>query len=330
MSDLNRNENELDMDIDIKALFEKDFDAEGICVSEDLIARTMAAIRKENVPETSEAESTVENAEITDITKRKRTIRLVSGIAAALFIGVVGFAIFRMGGGLKSERANDNSLKSAMANNIQADSVEEANSYTPEMYKDSDYSDVTESVKQESKYDAAGSDNSNTRGNYYDSTPNPDEKIAAESAYSDDSDMKTSENGASYGIINNITETIEEENTDGITSDILGGITFEFKQNTFSVDHNDILSDIKAINSIKAYSDLTSDETNKEQIKEEIIKAFTENGENLSDDEAYNMALILCDITGVNFCDENGTPVWHTGKEYWKLYSEAVNSEKKE
>ncbi len=128
-------ENE-DLDIDFKNLFNDEFDSLDISVSEDLIAKTMAAIKleqekngEENADDTAvktkdknadaytkkadamnadrATEKSDDNGKIVNISERsnkKYIIKMVSGIAAALVIGVVGLFVFKAG---RAERKAD-------------------------------------------------------------------------------------------------------------------------------------------------------------------------------------------------------------------------------
>ncbi|MCR5727949.1 MAG: hypothetical protein K6G24_10830 [Lachnospiraceae bacterium] len=104
-------ENE-DLDIDFKNLFNDEFDSLDISVSDSLIAKTMAAIKLEQektevkkVDNAAEKEN--DNGKIVNISERsnkKYIIKMVSGIAAALIIGVVGLFVFKAG---RAERKAD-------------------------------------------------------------------------------------------------------------------------------------------------------------------------------------------------------------------------------
>lgn len=78
----------------LNGVLSKEFDEEGISVSEDLIAKTMGRISQlEKEPEQTTSEQTV-----TPIPKKKNPMRfakLAAGIAAACFIGVLGIAIIK-------------------------------------------------------------------------------------------------------------------------------------------------------------------------------------------------------------------------------------------
>ena len=105
-------------DLEIKKSFDEEFDAQDIFVSEDLIAKTMAAIKSidkdttenDNTPASTEAAdkivnigSTVSNnvTNISNPSAKKKSYKWVSGIAAAVVIGVIGLVIFKLGGGIK-------------------------------------------------------------------------------------------------------------------------------------------------------------------------------------------------------------------------------------
>ena len=105
-------------DLEIKKSFDEEFDAQDIFVSEDLIAKTMAAIKSidkdttenDNTPESTKAAdkivnigSTISNnvTNISNPSTKKKSYKWVSGIAAAVVIGVIGLVIFKLGGGIK-------------------------------------------------------------------------------------------------------------------------------------------------------------------------------------------------------------------------------------
>ena len=157
-------------DLEIKKDFEEEFDAQDIFVSEDLISRTMAAIKsldednidsskdniiditKNTIESTSTATETEKITDITAPTARKKSFKWVSGIAAALVIGVVGLLIYKVGmGGIKSK-------SDFTAANYAASTSD--NSYSGNKYKD-EPKEATQSVKEETSA-AAASD----RGQY--------------------------------------------------------------------------------------------------------------------------------------------------------------------
>lgn len=102
-------------DLEIKKSFDEEFDAQDIFVSEELISKTMAAIKNiengtaEDSDNNTNAQDTVKTVSIasdnvTNITNpsvKKKSYKWVSGIAAALVIGVIGLLIFKLGGGIK-------------------------------------------------------------------------------------------------------------------------------------------------------------------------------------------------------------------------------------
>ena len=162
-------------DLEIKKSFEEEFDAQDIFVSEDLIARTMAAIKsqesndtdsqreddidsskdnvisvtKNTIDSTNTATETEKVVDITAHTTKKRYLKWISGIAAALVIGVVGLFIFKNGiGGIKE------TSDYAAANYATASD----NSYSGNKYKDEPKA-VTESVKEEASASAASERN---------------------------------------------------------------------------------------------------------------------------------------------------------------------------
>ena len=124
--------------LEVKNEFEEEFSMNDITVSEDLIARTMTALGLKNAREAEKdsinsgddtkkndiipkkSEKSVENARVTDISRSKgsrKAVKWVSGIAAALLIGVVGLVLFKLGSGTlkssdKAESATANSSSS--------------------------------------------------------------------------------------------------------------------------------------------------------------------------------------------------------------------------
>lgn len=101
------------------------FEDEELCVTEDLIARTLKAIKTEcegesnELPELSKIvkiqDAGKENNVVTDArVRRNRFIRIAAGIAAAMFVGVIGISLF--GGRMKKDSgtSSENSMKSAM------------------------------------------------------------------------------------------------------------------------------------------------------------------------------------------------------------------------
>jgi len=136
------NDKELDeFGFEVRKSFDEEFNSKEISVSEDLIARTMAAIKlqgdqnkKEKTSDeiVNRATRTMEKeAEITNINSasRKRSLKWVTGIAAALIIGVVGLVVFKLGGaGLKNESASAPKYANTANESAAADSAPSSSS----------------------------------------------------------------------------------------------------------------------------------------------------------------------------------------------------------
>lgn len=84
---------------------------DGLCVSEDLIARTLKAIaddaernedEQENEPEQDKKPADIESIDEARKLKTRRFIRIAGGIAAALAVGVIGISVFNSGTRMQS------------------------------------------------------------------------------------------------------------------------------------------------------------------------------------------------------------------------------------
>ena len=82
---------------EIRDDFENEFNLQDLTVSEDLIARTMAAIRSTEKEETEEKTAEVKETTSENKIRNIRIVKWVSGIAAAVVIGVVGIVLFKSG-----------------------------------------------------------------------------------------------------------------------------------------------------------------------------------------------------------------------------------------
>lgn len=139
----------------MKDMLNEEFDAADLFVSEDLIARTMAAI-KSSEEKADDRVINIENAASKATAQKKRSfkwVKLASGIAAALLVGVVGIAIIKNGGIAVSNKAEDTTALAPMVNyssneaSPKMDSSEEDITYAPatDICFD-DYADYTESA----------------------------------------------------------------------------------------------------------------------------------------------------------------------------------------
>lgn len=173
-------------DLEIKKSFDEEFDAQDIFVSEDLIAKTMAAIKSidkdttenDNKPESTEAADKIVNigstlsnnvTNISNPSAKKKSYKWVSGIAAAVVIGVIGLVIFKLGGGIKKSSdyaAYEGSTANSTSDNayydkVMTESVAEARPQTEASGGQSDMSyavpdevtcEVTEAAASDKQY----------------------------------------------------------------------------------------------------------------------------------------------------------------------------------
>ena len=221
--------NEESLDFEIRKSFEDEFDAEDLFVSEDLIARTMAAIQKADTASIS-SDSQENNkdtdidkvTDITDKTNRKSIIKVVYGIAAALIIGVIGIAIFKMAGGIK--KSEDKADFVASSNAVSSERYESATESSVPRYKDEEKSSSS-SVKQETNasagsYDSLKVTDSVADSKYYNSSSlKGDIKTSEDSMEIDMKNPREDYEGLDFTASEQADESYNEATTDTANSD---------------------------------------------------------------------------------------------------------------
>jgi len=356
-------------DDEIKDMFDEEFDLAGITVSEELIAKTMTAIRglseekpveffadtdiagkeaaditraakttvasettESSVKATEQSETSNTSDKIVSISKGKRAMKLVSGLAAALFIGVVVFVFLKMGvGGItKSEDRASESPRNYAANNIQTDCASEAAEYhnkaeantadSPQSYANSPVipsEHATESLNTHESIDAV-SDNSN------------DPIVSAGDGGSDYTDevknIVDNEDDGKYnkylGILNanakNISDITEVKEYIELKS-------YKVAQSV-NIYLTPMAKNIPVIRSSDIYEEVLEEV---DPITEEALYALLRDSE---DDPAreYVYALMLQDVSGIVFDEDETGKTWTTGKEYLEFYEAALENSKDE
>ena len=285
-------------DIDFKKLFEEEFDNEEIQVSEDLIARTMAAIKAEENKENKPLGEQKQEKVIPINKNRKRNIlKAVYGIAAALVIGVVVIAVLNQGSfSKKSEDAADRTQANSISGNYSAGRTADA---------DMAYDESPSAVMSESAVPEAASEK---------------EDITSDSFDMDD--------GASFDYENKNEYTPESPASDdqmfdvkNYTSGIIDGIKYSVQdeENLKIAERGVLDNDMQKIRLNSAYKEAIE---NSSEITDELYRMLKESTEDGI--REYIEAVLLQDITGNVFNDEEGNPLWYSGKEYLKLYEESI------
>ena len=332
-------------DDEIRDMFDEEFDLAGITVSEELIAKTMTAIRglSENEPVEFSADNDIagkEAAEITktsdkivSISKRQKVMKLVSGLAAALFIGVVVFVFLKMGvGGISksedraSEPSEGWSTTASQANSVATDS--------------------------ESSYKGASATTDSAEYFSYENHGSPadlatEENTAPQVTLSgtDNSDEPTLSAGDGISAPEfDGTEKVDNENKDKAnrylkilngnakaTSDIKEVKDYiEIESLKVADSMNMLLAPITSNDPVIRASDIYEEVLEEvDPVTEEALYALLRDSE---DDPAreYIYALMLQDVSGIVFEDENSEKTWTTGKEYLELYEAALKDSKDE
>ena len=358
MSDLKNIEN--DNDMDIKALFEKDFEADDITVSEDLISRTMASIRalEKDTSATPEASSLTEETEtpsnVTSIKSRRKFLRIAYGIAAALVIGIVGFSIYRFGGTIeKSASKDDNaymgvadSRSQSEASGERKESIAKDETYIKEMAeetKDAPNNEPNPIAEDRFKNDTNGavSDDADNLGTI------PSNYVASEiDASSYTFDLEHGKQNLRPENIISVTEKNDESGsgtepvedatppeTPAVTvnpDEVLSYILSDYDE-LFATDDTDGAAtiDIKLLKECTSYNLLihglkSSEEDQEVQLTNVISLLEQSNGDERGE---YVLAAVIQDISGVYFNDANGNPTWTTGKEYLLLYKDYISNQ---
>ena len=356
---------------DIKEMFTEEFDAADICVSEELIAKTMTAIRNlsgdssdKNIESTENTESTdsiksIENTESTESTentssdkvqsvmelkssvetsgavtsksrsaRRSSAIKWISGIAAALFIGVVGFAIYRLGVGefRKDEStAANNRSEAADIDMYKAEAM--PNSVEPELTLDEPTSSAMSSSASSAQagYDAEGA------GTPADSIKDDDksERYADETAI---------DPNPTYSYPSYESDGLDNSEKNYKITESLAGINGKLNLGYTNIEELIKATAVEIQGSLDDEARGSRDKKDEEIRANEGYKAIIDGGSGLEDiicgllsestgneDVEYIYALMLQDLTGESFTGADSERTWNTGKEYLELY-EALSS----
>ena len=320
-------------DDEIKEMFDKEFDLADIKVSEDLIAKTMTAIRGLSDPGNTETDKTESYNTVSDnteadtasdkvvsIANRKKTLKMVSGIAAALFVGFVMFAFIKMGvGGIsKSEdrasEASERSYVSAQPNSVSEAYDYDGNSSTASAASPGRVADESEKCVESVDEPKLGMESSFESATGSENTALP--QISAGSVTQDNEDGI----GNTVKPDNDGKQKAEFNLTD--LNDIKNYISTESEKITDSM--NMMISPMKRNDKVIRDSDLYGAVTDEmTPVTEEALYALLKDSK---DDPAkeYIYAVMLQDVSGINFTDENSENTWDTGKDYLKLYESAI------
>jgi len=324
-------------DKEIKDMFDEEFDLAGITVSEELIAKTMTAIRG-----LSEAETVITKAalasepeqtdKIVSISKGKRAMKLVSGLAAALFIGVVVFVFLKMGvGGItKSEDRASESPVEQTANSVQTDSASEAAEY--HFKAEANTADSPQSYANSPVIPAERATES----------LNTPESIGAVTDNSDEIIVSAGDGGSGY---TDDMKNIVDNEDDGKHNKYLGILNANAKNisditevkeyielNTYKVAQSvniyltPMAKNIPVIRSSDIYEEVLEEV---DPITEEALYALLRDSE---DDPAreYVYALMLQDVSGIAFDEDETGKTWTTGKEYLEFYEARIGEKEAE
>lgn len=337
---------------DLKDMFDQEFDLAGITVSEELIAKTMTAIRGLSEAETVElsadhslsekethvitkaalASESEQTGKIVSISKGKRAMKLVSGLAAALFIGVVVFAFLKMGvGGItKSEDRASESPVEQTANSVQTDSASEDAEYHYEA--EANTADSPQSYASSPVIPSERATESlNTPESIGAVTDNSDELIVSagdgSGGYTDDmKNIVDNEDDGKHkkylGILNanakNISDITEVKEYIELKS-------YKVAQSV-NIYLTPMAKNIPVIRSSDIYEEVLEEV---DPITEEALYALLRDSE---DDPAreYVYALMLQDVSGIVFDEDETGETWTTGKEYLELYEAVLEDGKDE
>lgn len=339
-------------DDEIKDMFDEEFDLAGITVSEELIAKTMTAIRGLSEVETvepsadhslSEKETTVitkaalasepeQTGKIVSISKGKRAMKLVSGLAAALFIGVVVFVFLKMGvGGIT--KSNDSSAEAPREQTV--------NTPPPDI--------ALESANNHYKAEANTADSPQSYANipvipseHATESLNTHESIDAVSDNSNDPIVSAGDGGSDY---TDEVKNIVDNEDDGKYKKYLGILNANAKNISDITEVKEYieLKSYKVAQSVNIYltpmaknipvirsSDIYEEVLEEvDPITEEALYALLRDSE---DDPAreYVYALMLQDVSGIAFDEDETGKTWTTGKEYLEFYEAALENSKDE
>ena len=339
-------------DKEIKDMFDEEFDLAGITVSEELIAKTMTAIRglseAENVELSADhslleketpmitkaalASEPEQTDKIVSISKGKRAMKLVSGLAAALFIGVVVFAFLKMGvGGIT--KSNDSSAEAPREQTV--------NTPPPDI--------ALESANNHYKAEANTADSPQSYANspvipaeQASEALNTPESIGAVTDNSDELIVSAGDGGSGYtDEVKNIVENEDDrkhkkylgilnanaKNISDITEvkEYIELKTYKVAQSV-NIYLTPMAKNIPVIRSSDIYEEVLEEV---DPITEEALYALLRDSE---DDPAreYVYALMLQDVSGIAFDEDETGETWTTGKEYLEFYEARIGEKEAE
>ena len=281
-------------DIDFKKLFEEEFEKEEISVSEDLIARTMAAIKAEEKKE-MEPDKVVPVKNL----KKKKMLKAIYGIAAALVIGVAVIAILSQSSfSSKEDRATE---ASASANYTQADSIDNDSLKMTNAMADSTPNDTD--------YDGAMA---------YESATIADDDFAKDDTCVPETEAATDASAEAGGKADEISFSVNDHKYISDMEDFVEEYKSRYSLN--SMNKQERFKEVtEGIRNSETYDMLSQ---NPEAVAESLYTMLKESSED--GEKEYVEAILIQNLTGKNFNDENGNPVWTTGKEYLKLYEDSL------
>lgn len=332
-------------DAEIKKMFEEEFDMADLTVSEDLIAKTMTAIRGLSGDEVDKKSNTSpksseEPTRITEIStvRKSSVIKWISGIAAALFIGIVGFTFIKLGlnGSVKEDSATSTNMaaSSESYNRVEADGPEMRRDSEKNYSSDRPMTEASASVPMTNdEYDSEdySSPSISANGNAYKFSPdetkndaylgdiiNHEKQVLTTPTDSipDELTPGTTENaGGSSGVDNSDNKETEAEELKEfvvIEADLL-------LQNIANYKNNPKADKDAMIRKTREYKNIVNLDVNAEDTLYKLL-AESEGDAELE----YIYAVLLEDVSGKTFTDDNASDIWSTGKEYLKLYEASL------
>jgi len=336
-------------DAEIKKMFEEEFDMAELTVSEDLIARTMTAIRGLSGDEVDKKSNTSpksseEPTRITEISsvRKSSVIKWISGIAAALFIGIIGFTFIKLGlnGSVKEDSATSTNMaaSSESYNRVEADGPEMRRDSEKNYSSDRPMTEASASVPMTNdEYEYDGGDYSSpsisANGNAYKFSPdetkndaylgdiiNHEKQVLTTPTDSipDELTPGTTENaGGSSGVDNSDNKETEAEELKEfvvIEADLL-------LQNIANYRNNPKADKDAMIRKTREYKNIVNLDVNAEDTLYKLLAESEEDAE-----LEYVYAVLLEDVSGKTFTDDNTSDTWSTGKEYLELYEASLEN----
>ena len=352
-------------DVEIKKMFEEEFDMADLTVSEDLIARTMTAIRGlsgdgaetesasvdaepeskiTNIAGISRANKKTETTKTTEIStvRKSSVIKWISGIAAALFIGIVGFTFIKLGlnGSVKEDSATSTNMSANSENysSVKSDGYETRRESEKNSFSDRPMTEASASIPMtDDVYEYDGEDyglpSISANGNAYKFSPdetkndaylgdiiNHEKQVLTTPTDSipDELTPGATENaGGSSGVDNSDNKETEAEELKEfvvIEADIL-------LQNIANYRNNPKADKDAMIRKTREYKNIVNLDVNAEDTLYKLL-AESEGDAELE----YIYAVLLEDVSGKTFTDDNASDIWSTGKEYLKLYEASIEN----